>query len=215
MASDVPIDHLILAVPELPPGVEAVAELLGARPTGGGRHVGRGTANALLRVGGSEYLEVLGPDPEANGPAPAWLSPGRLGRGRLVGWAVRSSDLDRDVARLRSGGWDPGPIEAMSRESPDGLLSWRLTPLNLEEGASALPFLIDWGSSRHPTSGLDRRSQLTALELIHPEPARIETVLRLLELDLPVSAGAAPALRAWFQTPSGPVALDTLPPGPL
>ncbi len=45
------VDHLVYAVPDLDRGIAYIEQLLGIRATLGGRHVGRGTHNALLALG--------------------------------------------------------------------------------------------------------------------------------------------------------------------
>ena len=52
------IDHLIYRAPDLAGAVAEVEERCGVRAQAGGRHVGRGTHNALLALG----------------PAPTWRS---------------------------------------------------------------------------------------------------------------------------------------------
>ena len=61
------LDHIILGCRDLLEGIAYVENLSGYRAAFGGSHPGRGTRNALLRIGQESYLEILAADPEQNG----------------------------------------------------------------------------------------------------------------------------------------------------
>src|SRR6476660_4946459 len=63
------LDHLVYATPDVEESVRYVAGLTGVWPVEGGRHVGGGTRNYLLGLGGLRYLEIVGPDREQPEPA--------------------------------------------------------------------------------------------------------------------------------------------------
>lgn len=201
------VDHLVYAVTDLAAGTAAVAEWLGVEPVAGGPHVGRGTRNTLLGLGGGSYLEIIGPDPEQ--PAPAQPRPfaiDDLTGPRLVTWAARTTDLDAAVAAARAAGHDPGDAQAMQRARPDGvLLSWRLTAPSAD---GALPFLIDWGTTPHPADSAPVGVTLTALEVAHPAPGRIRAVLDAWGLTaVTVVTGSPATLRAELTGPNGRLVL--------
>ncbi len=87
----------------------------------------------------------------------------------------------------------------MSRRTPDGdELRWRLTP-----SRGVVPFLIDWGSTPHPTTRDLPQVTLEAFTLSHPEPDPVRAQLAALGVALPVTAAAVPTLTAVFGTPRG------------
>jgi hypothetical protein len=202
-------DHVVYGVADLDAAMDELAERLGVRPAPGGRHVGRGTHNALLGLGDGAYLEVIAADPEqAPAPGPMAFALDRLRLPRLVGWACRTADLDQQVAAARERGHDPGEVRPMSRRRPDGsLLEWRLTRHDPDPDRLVVPFLIDWGSSPHPSESAPAGVRLVELRAEHPDPAAMREVLAALGARLPVDEGPEPALVATLDTPRGRVVL--------
>ena len=180
------LDHLVYATPDVEESVRHIADLTGVWPAEGGRHIGGGTRNFLLGLGGLRYLEIVGPDREQPEPTrPLFLGIGDLTAPRLVTWAARADEIDAQVARARLRGYDPGPVEPMSRTTPTGeTVSWRLT----RRHDTVVPFLIDWGTTPHPASSLPVAT-LTSFTGSHPDPARTRAALAALGIEFPVSQG--------------------------
>jgi catechol 2,3-dioxygenase-like lactoylglutathione lyase family enzyme len=180
------LDHLVYATPDLEESVRLVAKLTGVRPVEGGPHPGLGTRNHLLGLGELRYLEIIGPDsgqPEPERPRPFGID--ELTEPCLAAWAVRAADIEARVARSRTLGYDPGPIEPLSRRTPAGeVLRWRLTfPYE-----PVVPFLIDWGRTPHPARRLPV-VPLTAFGGTHPDPAGVRGRLAALGVELDVREG--------------------------
>lgn len=199
------VDHLVWATPDLADGIAAIERLTGVRASAGGKHPSWATHNALLALGPGRYLELLAPDPAAAPPGktrPFGLD--RLDSPRLVTWAAHEADLEGRLARLAAAGIDLGEILSGGRVRPDGVaLHWRLTsPRAMLEGG-VIPFLIDWGSSPHPSTSAAPGLSLVALEIEHPEPARARQLLDLFGVDLAVRAAPRPALVATLEGPLG------------
>lgn len=183
------IDHLVVAGPDLDAAARSIAQRLDHEPSPGGQHLGWGTRNVLFDLSGGAYLEVIGPDPhqpDPDGPRPFGID--GLSTTGLVAWAVRTPDIDESIAELGDAGVDLGPVLDMSRTGPDGrAISWRLTPPR----AGPLPFLIDWGSSPHPTTSLSPGPSLEQLRIETDDAAGLLGICRLLDVDVDVVTTAA------------------------
>lgn len=204
------LDHVVLAGPDLAGAVAWFAELTGIEPAPGGRHEGLGTANHLVDLGGGAYLEIIGPDPEQPEPErPRPFGIDDLRAPRVVTWAMRTTDIDALVAAARADGYDPGEPAAMSRRTADGdLLEWRLTAPRFDYGDGLVPFLIDWGTTPHPTARALPSAPLLEFAGRHPDPASVRPGLNALGADLHLDFGELVALTAVVRGADGrPVSL--------
>ncbi|HKF17062.1 MAG TPA: VOC family protein [Candidatus Dormibacteraeota bacterium] len=203
------VDHIVYGVDDLQAGIDELSERLGVRAAPGGKHVGRGTHNALLALGGDSYLEIIALDPDQIQLAsPVAFALDRVRLPRLVGWATRVTDIEQRAQRARDRGYDPGPVQAMSRLRPDGVpLEWRLTRRTPDPTHLVLPFLIDWGSSPHPSQASPTGVTLVDLRAEHPSPAYVRRMLAPLDVDLVVDEGAEAALVATLDSPRGRIVL--------
>ena len=204
MAYPTRTDHLVYGVADLALGMAAVAARTGVTPRLGGQHPGAGTANALLALGPSTYLEIIGPDP-AQAIAPRWFGLADLRTPRLLGWAARVTGLSAALPLIRAQNHDPGPLRAGSRRQEDGrLLRWELSfPADgLLQEAGILPFLIDWLDTPHPAAAAPAGCRLLSLTATHPAPERLAPALAALDLDLKLTKGPA-MLQATIATPLG------------
>ncbi|MET0047186.1 MAG: VOC family protein [Sedimenticola sp.] len=202
------IDHLVITSPTLEMGAQHVIDALGVEPQPGGEHVKMGTHNLLLRLGNSTYLEVIAKNPEAPAPGrPRWFSLDKVDEGSLpllATWVARTADIEAAVAACLE---DVGDIVSMNR----GDLDWRITiPQNGElllDGVA--PSLIEWQTARHPAEGLvDHGLRLLDLELHHPEQERVSGILKMVDLEGPVTVKRCrpsehPHLQAIIETPHG------------
>lgn len=124
------LDHVVYAVDDLDAAAAVIRRRYGLDPVYGGEHPGRGTSNAIVPLAGC-YVELL---------AGLGVPEG------LVGWTVRTDDIDGHAQRL---GVDVVP---MTRTRPDGVeLRWRLAGW----GAATMPVFIQWDvpDDLHPSHG--------------------------------------------------------------
>jgi hypothetical protein len=199
------VDHLVYATPDLQLGIDAIEKQLGVKATAGGQHPGLGTRNALVALGPTSYLEIIGPDPEQPKPSgPRRFGIDELTAPRIVRWVVKSGDLAAIAAQAAKAGVTLGPIASGSRRRPDGVvLAWRYTDPAVVVADGLVPFFIDWGSSPHPALTAARGARLVQVRAEHPDAARVQRMLDQLGLELRVSQAAAPAIIATIDSPRG------------
>ena len=197
------IDHLVYAVADLNAGIDWFEQQTGIRPAMGGAHVGLGTHNALVSFGEC-YLEIIAPDPGQPDPEmPRPFGIDDLDDPGLVGFAVRPADdetIEDLVDRCFDAGYDPGPINDMSRQAPNGdLLAWVLT----FPSSPTLPFIIDWGDTALPSATQPGGVELESFAVHHPLPFSVMGPLAALGLDIVVVAASRAALTATITGPGG------------
>ena len=203
------IDHLIYAVSDLERGMDEIEELLGVRPVIGGRHPRYGTHNALLSLGPDTYLEIIARDPSLPAPGQGALvdfSPNESSR--LITWVYRPNNIEAASAAAHDAQIGLGPIETGSRERPDGsLLSWRLTDPYAMPLSGAIPFLIHWGNTPHPSGAVPSGGRLVELAIEHPQAESIEEAMTVLGADVTVISADEFRLSATIETENGTIML--------
>jgi hypothetical protein len=203
------VDHLVYACPELAGGIAEIEHILGVRASFGGPHPLWGTHNALVRLGARTYLEIIAPQPDntpVSGTRPFGLD--APSRSRLVAWAAGGRELSTWRSEAAAAGVHLGAIQSGNRRRADGaMLEWRLTDLWCVVGDGVVPFLIDWGTSPHPSLTAPEGAMLTELRAEHPDADHVRRMLHVLALDLQVEAGPCPALIAEIRCPKGVVML--------
>jgi hypothetical protein len=223
------VDHLVIAAASLAEGVAWCEATLGVVPAPGGAHPLMGTHNRLLNVASEAYprayAEIIAIEP---GQAPSrpntrrWfdlddaeLQAGLAQHGpRLIHFVARVPDARAAIqalAREEHAQIDRGHLLEASRDTAAGRLEWQITVRDDGQRLfyGALPTLIQWGPvhpvDAMPASGLALRS----LHATHPRAPALSAALSAIGLRaLQVEAGA-PNLVAVFDTPRGPVTLES------
>ncbi|NRF69659.1 VOC family protein [Aquincola sp. S2] len=210
------VDHLVIACDTLVQGVAWCEQELGVTPGPGGRHPLMSTHNRLLRLGGefpAAYFELIAIDPDAPPPGRTrWFGLDRPALQAAVREAPRLVQLvarTREVEMLRWGlinrGVDPGRPLAAERETPAGLLRWRIAVrddgLNACDGL--LPTLIEW-QGVHPTDAMPVSALTLASVSLGGLPAPIAELLRLRQVD----SAETPGLSVQLDTPRGRIPLE-------
>jgi hypothetical protein len=217
-------DHLVVAATTLDEAVAWCESALQHTPAPGGAHPLFGTHNRLLRFEGADraYLELIAINPAATptraAPLKRWFDldqPALRERLRTQGphaihWVARVDDIEAARQAWLAQGIDPGPVLTASRETPRGLLRWRITVR--DDGArgfdGVLPTLIQWGGM-HPVAHLPPTGlRLRSLALAHPKAAALRGALAAIGLSHIAVHDGAPALNAVLHNGQPPLARD-------
>jgi len=203
------VDHLVYATPDLNAGIKQIERLLGIHATPGGQHPGEGTRNALVALGPTSYLEIIGPDPEQPAPSgPRKFRIDDLKVAQLVTWAAKGTNLTQIVAEARRHGVPIGDVIPGSRRTPGGvLLSWHISNQRAMVADGLVPFFIDWGNTPHPAKSAAAGATLISLRAEHPDPDKVQRMFGELGLDVPVVKAAKPSLVATIAGTRGPIDL--------
>jgi hypothetical protein len=188
----VELDHVVIAVRDLAAAAADFEAQYGLSSVEGGRHPGWGTANRIVPLGDA-YLELIAvvDEVEAAGSGlGSWVANGLGGSdARLIGWVVRTDDLDAIAARLRLS------PQAGSRTRPDGAeVRWRAAGVERAAAERCFPFFIEWADDVALPGRSDRAvGAIRRLDLV-ADPVQLSAWLGEHSLPISVERGQ-PAVR--------------------
>lgn len=134
------IDHIVVAVRDLATASADYARI-GFTVTPGGEHTGGATHNALISFADGAYLELIAFKNPDQPQDHRWWPLLAKGEG-LVDFALLSTDLAREAARLNAAGLAAEPLDG-GRLRPDGQrIAWRSFNLR-STPPTRLPFVIE------------------------------------------------------------------------
>lgn len=210
------VDHLVIGAATLEQGAAWCEASFGVAPAAGGKHPLMGTHNLLLSIACEafprSYLEIIAIDPQAPPPARRrWfdldddaMRTALTQAPRLIHWVARCDDVAAECAALANAGIDRGEVRAAQRDTPRGLLRWKIAvrPDGQRLAGGALPTLIEWGEV-HPADQLPASAlRLAALEV----GALPDAVAKRL----PTGVRRAAAFAAEIDAPRGRIRLEGL-----
>ncbi len=199
------LDHVIIAAPDLEVAKRRFQERTGIAPVDGGKHVGRGTRNALVSFGSGRYLEIIAPDPEQDLSSGFGAALAELEDESLLHWAVRVIGLQSVADHATNTGFDAGLIRRTSRAQPDGtLLEWELMGVSGHDLGGLVPFYIDWLECPHPSDTTPVVGALTRFEVTLPADHNAHRLLDPAPDGITLLTGE-PCLRVDFESPEGPI----------
>lgn len=204
------LDHIVYAVSDFDQAIHDLEEKLGIRPEPGGRHLLRGTKNALLNLGNSCYLEILAIDHENTSfIGQRWMGMNLITQPTITRWSIQTNEIEKHSHIIKKQRPELGDIADGERKTPEGeTLKWKMTlPLPAPE-IDVIPFLIDWSASDfHPTDRLETGCSIHSISLYHPQPEMIETLLEKLSLKMKVSFAVSPKISIQISGKNGIIEL--------
>jgi hypothetical protein len=209
-----PLDHVMLAAPDLEAAVADFELRTGVHPSEGGRHPGQGSRNVLATLGNGCYLEIIGPDLTQDRSNNFGEVLSRLPAPALLKFATGTRDIEAVHQRASklglwplasSGARADGPF-AMSRTLPTGeVLKWRLLLLSSADYEGYVPFFIQWDSEPHPSRTAATGCVLERFRIEHPDAAGLAKLYSELDVAIDVLPADRPQLNLALQTPKGRV----------
>lgn len=143
-AADLRVDHATVCGSDLP-RMQARLKAAGIEPVYGGAHTNHATEMALVSFPDGSYLELMGIQQHADPAAvdhQSWAQQLRGNAGPCA-WAVQSTDIAADQARLKREGIPVGTPEPGGRQRPDGVrLEWQTADVGSGTRGAFFPFLI-------------------------------------------------------------------------
>lgn len=201
------LDHFMYAGADLDTLVSTFESLSGLAAGRGGSHPGMGTRNALASLGADVYLELIAPDPKQQFAGTLGEQFQTFRQPRIFAYMIRAQDLERLQGLMAKAGIESDLIEA-SRNTPTGAtLTWRLLLPRSNPFGEHTPKFIDWMGTTHPATTSAKGCELAAFEIGHPEAGCLGTILRTLDVDVPLVRADRPYFRAHLRTPKGPLVL--------
>lgn len=216
------IDHLVIAADSLEQGDAWCAATFGVQPSGGGKHALMGTHNRVMAISSESfpdcYLEVIAIDPDAPPPGrPRWFGLDQPAvreavreSPRLVHAVARTREIEMLRRSLGDSALNPGEVLSMQRETPHGLLIWRITVRDDggTECAGALPSLIKW-EGQHPCAHMTPTDVALQHLVLRGVPAQAVDVLKLPAVQAsPIDHAQYPPITVTLESPLGRVVLD-------
>ncbi len=207
------LDHIVLATPDVQASVEKIAAATGILAELGGHFQGRGVYNHLIALQDDAYLEIIGPDPnqaDHEGPLPFGMHEFSERGAHVPHFCYKAGDaIEERTAAAKAAGFDIGEVRPLGRVLADGTrLDWHLTTGGWPPLLGGLvPFLINWGDARHPSTTAVKGARLASWHGEHPDLDAVRRAHEAMGVELELREGSEPALVAVIEGPNGSITL--------
>ena len=204
------IDHIVYVCQDLGYTRAKFQDLLGINIYTGGRHLKKGTHNALFRIGPRQYFELLAPDPERNKDIDLnWLGTDQLENERISRWCIQPDNFQKGISFMNDISKYHYEGIAGSRKKPNGdMLTWKLGLCNSITETDVFPFLIDWENSAHPSLDMKDECSISKVTLHHACPKKVERICSEFGISSEVISSETPKIEIELLTPRGKITLS-------
>ncbi|MFK7935194.1 MAG: VOC family protein [Saprospiraceae bacterium] len=200
------IDHIVYSVPDLEAAIIDLEKRLGVPIQSGGRHLNKGTKNAVLNLGNSCYLEILAADESNTDIAPPrWMGVDLIDQAQMTRWCIKSDDLNKDGQILQNINPALGQQWNGERQLQNGdFLRWKMNLPLATPAVDVLPFMCDWSNTAvHPTEQLVENCELIAMRFYHPKPESIQPYFNALQVEIKIAYAKEERIEADIKCPNG------------
>ncbi len=199
------IDHIVYAVNDLSQAVSDFQNMTGLKVSAGGQHLVHGTHNALIRIGERTYLEFIAKDPSLTSPSEGtWMGLDLLEEEKITRWSLGTSRITEDAKLIKAFNPNLGIVTEGSRVKNDGtLLQWQMSNVLPAPEIDAIPFLLDWGDSVHPTEGLALECGIIDFKIITNSKEELVPLFDNLGVRCSVESGDKSKIELILGTPKG------------
>lgn len=207
-------DHLVWYCSDLAQGESYFASRMNCACAYGGVHSGEGTANCLISLSETTYVEILGRDLAQQESSLAPEVRGLVGHG-LYHWAIGGVDIVEIRARAIAAGLAGSELVTGGRTLPNGnWLGWKCFGIHNHQFGALVPFFIDWMDNEHPAKTAPRGGHLQSIEVYSPQAKKLRNLYQVLGIDIPVHEVQATGLSATLMSTKGPTVLKMFDPVP-
>ncbi len=207
------LDHLVYCVPNLEQSMQEFSDTIGVIPVIGGRHLTKGTKNALFKLGERCYFEILAIDEDNSEVAmPRWMGIDLISKPKLTRWAISSEDIIADQKLIKAFNPQLAQMEEGQRRLlDDGLLKWNMLLPQAEPLVELVPFVIDWSSSPyHPAERLsESQAAILSITFTHSrEDNQLQALLGKLLGQIDIELGPVTEISVVIEGPRGSMMLN-------
>ena len=201
------VDHIALAVPDMPKAIRDIHALTGAEPHFADPEPGQWYWSGALGLGKDSFLEILGPNPSHGGFHPLKALISGYDNPQVLFWYIATGDFDGLVSRLKSIRTPVERIETV-RFQRDGKESHYKRGIIGPGFLSQRPCVIEWRQRvEHPWQQDAAGCQLKGLQLRHPKAPRLNELFAALGINLTVAPGPS-WIAVELETPKGTVKFE-------